>query len=183
MYSYHIEDVNSQTIIYIAIGNHTVWTELFYLGGGTVGSLPYTTLGSVMKCLKESDLIVTQPSNLFSDKCYMINLLLHVICKLFFYKINLLKKTFFLGKKKPSISCHGNPLSIPWNILSKEDQPIATFRTFPYVMFLSEPPSVFLDFLCFADELILSFFTLQRLRRKVLWCYLYKLNCSVYFIK
>ncbi|AES68678.1 hypothetical protein MTR_3g013550 [Medicago truncatula] len=38
---------------------------LFYPGGGVVDSLPCTILGSAMKRLKESDLVVTQPSNNF----------------------------------------------------------------------------------------------------------------------
>jgi len=35
---------------------------LFYPGGGVVDSLPCTILGSVTKRLKESDLVVIQPS-------------------------------------------------------------------------------------------------------------------------
>ncbi|AES70609.1 hypothetical protein MTR_3g060310 [Medicago truncatula] len=38
---------------------------LFYPGGGVVDSLPCTILGSATKRLKESDLVVTQPSNNF----------------------------------------------------------------------------------------------------------------------
>ncbi|KEH27338.1 hypothetical protein MTR_5g005640 [Medicago truncatula] len=39
--------------------------SLFYPGGGVVDSLPCTILGSATKRLKESDLVVTQPSNNF----------------------------------------------------------------------------------------------------------------------
>ncbi|AES64464.1 hypothetical protein MTR_2g025650 [Medicago truncatula] len=38
---------------------------LFYPGGGVVDSLPCTILDSATKRLKESDLVVTQPSNNF----------------------------------------------------------------------------------------------------------------------
>jgi len=39
--------------------------SVFYPGGGVVGSLPCTILDSATKRLKESDLVVTQPSNNF----------------------------------------------------------------------------------------------------------------------
>jgi hypothetical protein len=38
---------------------------MFYLGGGVVDSLPCTSLGSAKKRLKDSDMVVTQPSNNF----------------------------------------------------------------------------------------------------------------------
>jgi len=56
----------SRTIFYSAVVNRTVVSELFYPGGGIVDTLPCTTLDSATKRLKESDLIVTQPSNNFS---------------------------------------------------------------------------------------------------------------------
>ncbi|AES95740.1 GDP dissociation inhibitor [Medicago truncatula] len=42
-----------------------IYLGLFYPGGGVVDSLPCTILGSATKRLKESDLVVTQPSNNF----------------------------------------------------------------------------------------------------------------------
>ncbi|AES70934.1 hypothetical protein MTR_3g065070 [Medicago truncatula] len=39
--------------------------SLFYPGGGMVDGLPCTILGSATKRLKESDMVVTQPSNNF----------------------------------------------------------------------------------------------------------------------
>ena len=39
---------------------------MFYPGGGAVVSLPCTNLGSAAKRLKKSDLVVTQPYNLFA---------------------------------------------------------------------------------------------------------------------
>ena len=44
---------------------------LFYLGGGVVDSLSCTTLGSVMKRLKESGLVVTQPRRNFDRYSFL----------------------------------------------------------------------------------------------------------------
>jgi len=52
---------NSRTVFYSAVVNHTVVAGLV----GVVDSLPCTILGSATKRLKESDLVVTQPSNNF----------------------------------------------------------------------------------------------------------------------
>jgi len=52
---------------------------MFYSRGGGVVSLPCTNSGSAAKHLKESDLVVTQPVNIFSgnfdfDKMYFSEL-------------------------------------------------------------------------------------------------------------
>jgi hypothetical protein len=60
-----------------AIENPIVRTELFYPGGDIMDSLPCTTLDSVVKRLKESDLVVlksdlvvTRSGNLFGDNFF-----------------------------------------------------------------------------------------------------------------
>jgi len=44
---------------------------LFYPGGGVVNSLPCTILCSAAKRIKESDLVVTQPSNNFGRYSFL----------------------------------------------------------------------------------------------------------------
>ncbi|AET04409.1 hypothetical protein MTR_8g088480 [Medicago truncatula] len=46
---------------------------LFYPGGSVVDSLPYTILGSATKRLKESDLVMTQPSNNSVEPLFLPN--------------------------------------------------------------------------------------------------------------
>ena len=56
---------NSRTVFYSAVVNRTIVAELVYPGDGVVDSLLCTILGSATKRLKESDLVVTQPSSNF----------------------------------------------------------------------------------------------------------------------
>jgi len=59
------EGVNLERFSTAQLLTAQLYLSLFYSGGSVVDSLHCTILGSATKRLKESDLVVTQPSNNF----------------------------------------------------------------------------------------------------------------------